>query len=179
LTEEQIIKGCVNKQADCQRMLFDQYAGKMMSLCLRYANDHQTAQDFLQLGFIKVFDFVHQYKGAGSFEGWMRRIFVSIAIREISKRKMDVSAIDAMETDLSFDEPGIISKLTEDEIHALVRTLPLGYRTVFNLKVIEGYSHEDIASMLNIQPATSRSQLLKARTLLKALISKRYNTVIV
>jgi RNA polymerase sigma factor (sigma-70 family) len=160
-------------------MLFEQYAGKMMSLCLRYANDQQEAQDILQMGFLKVFDYIHQYKGEGSFEGWMRRVFVSIATRQLRKKKMDFTPIEALSNNIQAKDPSIISKLSEDEIHKLIRSLPTGYRTVFNLHVIEGCSHEEIAALLNIQPATSRTQLLKARKMLQALIYKRYNTVIV
>ena len=179
MTEAQIIKGCIDKLEDCQRMLFDKYAGRMMSLCLRYAEHKEEAQDILQLGFIRVFDFIHQYKGEGSFEGWMRRVFVSVATREISKKKLDFMSIDGMEHNIPFEDPGVLSKLTEDEIHAMIRSLPLGYRTVFNLKVIEGYDHDEIAALLDIQPSTCRTQLLKARKMLQALILKRYNTVIV
>lgn len=160
-------------------MLFEKYAGRMMSLCQRYANDQQEAQDILQMGFLKVFDYIHQYKGEGSFEGWMRKVFASIAIRHLSKKKMDFASVDKISNDTIAEDPSIISKISEDEIHQLIRSLPLGYRTVFNLNVIEGYNHEEIAEMLNIKPATSRTQLLKARKMLQILIYKRYNTVIV
>lgn len=151
----------------------------MMSLCLRYTNDQHQAQDILQQGFLKVFDYIHQYKGEGSFEGWMRRVFVSVATRNLSKKKLDFTAIDKLDSDTSFEDPAVISKLSENEIHMLIRELPDGYRTVFNLHVIEGYTHEEIAVLLNIQPATSRTQLLKARKALQSLISKRYNTITV
>jgi RNA polymerase sigma factor (sigma-70 family) len=179
LTEQEIIKGCIKKKPASQRLLFDQYAGKMMALCLRYARDQQEAQDFLQLGFIKIFDYVHQYKGAGSFEGWMRRVFVSIATRELSKRKMHFDDISDIDTGIPFEAPGVVSKMSEEEIHQLIRKLPDGYRVVFNMHVIEGYSHDEIAAMLNIQPATSRTQLLKARKMLQGLITKRYNNITV
>lgn len=179
LTEHEIIKGCIRKKPVCQRLLFDQYAGTMMGLCLRYAKDQQEAQDILQLGFIKIFDYIHQYKGTGSFEGWMRRVFVSVATRELSKRKLVFDDIDSIDAGIVFDAPDVISKISEDEIHLLIRKLPDGYRLVFNLHVIEGYNHEEIAAMLSIQPATSRTQLLKARKALQALITKRYKNTIV
>jgi RNA polymerase sigma-70 factor (ECF subfamily) len=179
LTEALIIQECVKKQHDAQRMLFEKYAGKMMSVCLRYTNDQQEAQDLLQMGFLKVFDYIHQYKGEGSFEGWMRRVFASIAIRQLSKKMMDFTSVDVVNNAALTEDPAIISKISEDEIHQLIRSLPTGYRTVFNLHVIEGYSHEEIAELLSIKPSTSRTQLLKARKLLQALIYKRYNTVIV
>lgn len=174
-----MIQGCVKKQQDAQRILFERYAGRMMSLCLRYTNNQQEAQDILQMGFLKVFDYIHQYKGDGNFEGWMRRVFASIAIRQLSKKKMDFTPVDIVNNEALTEDPSVVSKISEEEIHQLIRGLPTGYRTVFNLHVIEGYSHEEIAGMLDIQPSTSRSQLLKARKILQALINKLYNTVIV
>lgn len=178
MTETELIKGCVKKDPNCQRILFDQYAGRMMSLCMRYVDDEE-AKDVLQVGFLKVFDYIHQYKGEGSFEGWMRRVFVSVAIRYISKKKVKTVDIDEMDADNSFEDPDVITKLSEDEIHRLIRKLPEGYRAVFNLHVVEGYSHEEIGSLLKIQATTSRTQLLKARKMLQAFIAKHCNTIIV
>ncbi len=177
MTETDIIEGCINKKRDSQKLLFDQYAGKMMSVCLRYANDEQQAQDILQEGFIKVFAYIHQFRFEGSFEGWMKRIFVSVATRELSKRKILFSEIDIGNTAAHSVEPTVVSKISEDEIHLMIRSMPDGYRIVFNLNVIEGYSHEEIAIMLGIQSTTSRGQLLKARKYLQSLILKKYNTV--
>lgn len=179
MTEQEIIKGCIRKKAAAQRVLFDQYAGRMMGLCLRYAKDQQQAQDILQLGFIKIFDYIHQYKGTGSFEGWMKRVFVSIATRELSKRKISFDELEKADNATNVEDPEVLSKISEDEIHQLIRKLPDGYRIVFNLFVIEGYTHEEIASMLSIQPTTSRTQLLKARKMLQSLIAKQYNVITV
>lgn len=177
MTEQELIKGCVNKVADCQRLLFEKFAGKMMSVCLRYAGDQQLAQDILQSGFIKVFDHIHQFKDEGSFEGWMRKLFARVAIRQLGKNKLRFSDVQEIGPAAAFEDPSVLSKISEDEIHALIRLLPDGYRTVFNLHVIEGYRHEEIAKMMKIQPATSRTQLLKARKMLQAFISKHYNIV--
>lgn len=177
MTEKEIIKGCVKKEYACQRLLFDKYAGRMMSLCLRFSNNEQDAQDILQEGFIKVYDYIHQFKFEGSFEGWMRKVFVSIATRQLSKKKLIFKDIDVTESGEATVNPSIISKLSENEIHALIRNLPDGYRIVFNLSVIDGYSHDEIASMLNIQATTSRTQLLKARKALQQLILKQYNAI--
>ena len=179
MTEVTIIKGCVDKKQDCQRLLFEKYAGRMMSLCLRYVNDQQEAKDMLQIGFIKVFDYIHQYKGEGSFEGWMRRVFVSVITRALAKKKLHFTDIDTVDSDISFEDASVVSKMSEEEIHKLIRQLPDGYRTVFNLHVIEGYTHEEIATLLSIQPVTSRSQLLKARKMLQAFISKHYNVILI
>jgi RNA polymerase sigma-70 factor (ECF subfamily) len=174
-----MIQGCVKKQQDCQRLLFEKYAGKMMSLCLRYVKDQQEAKDLLQVGFLKVFDYIHQYKGEGSFEGWMRRVFVSVVTRSLAKKKLNFTNIDTVENNASFEDPSAIAKMSEEEIHMLILKLPEGYRTVFNLHIIEGYTHDEIATLLNIQPVTSRSQLLKARKMLQTFISKHYNIVLV
>lgn len=151
----------------------------MMSVCLRYACNQQEAQDILQLGFIKVFDHIHQFKNEGSFEGWMRKLFARVAIRQLGKKKPGFTDMQEIGPAAPFEAPSVLSKISEDEIHALIRLLPDGYRMVFNLHVIEGYSHEEIAKMLKIQPTTSRTQLLKARKMLQALISKRYNMITV
>ena len=178
MTEQELIKGCIQNNQYHQRLLFEKHAGKMMSVCLRFTNNEQDAQDILQEGFIKVFDYIHQFKFEGNFEGWMRRVFVSIATRKLRKRKLAFSDIDKEEIEEITIRPSIVSKLSEDEIHQLIRTLPDGYRTIFNLNIIEGYSHEEIATMLGIQPTTSRTQLLKARKLLQALIAKQHNLIV-
>ena len=150
-----------------------------MSVCLRYANDQHEAQDILQESFIKVFKYVHQFKFEGSFEGWMRKVFVSVATRHIKKIKLNFTNIDSIDTDnVNNIDPSIVSKIAEEEIHKLIRKLPEGYRTVFNLNVIEGYNHDEIAKLLGIQPATSRTQLLKARKMLQALIIKQHHLII-
>jgi RNA polymerase sigma-70 factor (ECF subfamily) len=177
LTEQELIKGCIDKRRDYQKLLFDRYSGKMMSVCLRYVNDEHRAQDILQEGFIKVFSHMHQYRFDGSFEGWLRRVFVSVAARHVSKEKILFTDVDLSNDSYTSIDPSVVSKISEDEIHLMIRSMPEGYRTVFNLAVVEGYSHEEIAAMLDIQSTTSRGQLLKARKYLQALILKKYNTV--
>lgn len=151
----------------------------MMSLCLRYAKDEHTAQDILQLGFIKVFNNIHQFKGEGSFEGWLRRVFVSVALRQLSKKKWNFTEMKESQEEEFYEAPSALSKISEDELHALIRKLPDGYQTVFNLVVVEGYSHEEVGAMLKITSSTSRTQLLKARKMLQGLISKCFNMVMI
>jgi RNA polymerase sigma-70 factor (ECF subfamily) len=179
MTETDIIKGCIKKNQVCQRLLFEKFAGKMMSLCQRYAKDQQEAKDIMQEGFIRVFDYIAQFKFEGSFEGWMRRVFVSVATRYAAKRKINFSDLDVIDTDITTIDPSVVSKLSEDEIHRMIRMLPDGYRLVFNLNIIEGYSHEEIGVLLGIQASTSRTQLVKARRMLQSFILKQFNTVIV
>jgi len=179
LTDAELIHGCIKKSGLHQRQLFDKYSGKMMSVCLRYANDQHLAQDLLQTGFVKVFDNIHQFRHEGSFEGWMKRVFVSVALRHLAKKKVMFTEITNDGAWQPLEDASVVSKLSEDEIHAMIRTLPDGYRTVFNLNVIEGYGHDEIAAMLNIQPTTSRTQLLKARKMLQGLISKCFNLIMI
>jgi RNA polymerase sigma factor (sigma-70 family) len=178
MTEEDIIKGCTKMNQVCQRLLFEKHAGKMMSLCERYAKDRQEAKDILQEGFIRVFDCIHQFRFEGSFEGWLRRVFVHIATRHAAKRRISFDDMDMVDTDTMPIDAAVVSKLSEDEIHKLITRLPEGYRMVFNLYIVEGYSHDEIANFLGIQASTSRTQLTKARRMLQTLIVKNFNAVI-
>ena len=168
MTEEyELIKGCIRQDARCQRMLFDRYAGKMMSVCLRYANDAMEAEDMIQDAFIKVFQYLGQFKFEGAFEGWIRRIVVNTAIRHLEKKKMHFKDIDESSSHTPQIDAQAYTHLGESDLMRLISQLPDGYRMVFNLNAIEGYSHEEIGEMLNIQPGTSRSQLVKARKMLQ------------
>lgn len=170
MTEHELIKGCVNDNATCQRMLFDQYAGKFMSICMRYANDTMEAEDMLQEGFVRIFKHMHQFKFEGSFEGWMRRIVVNVALKHLQKKRIHFAEIkDDSHNDQQLPSYAY-SSLGQEELMKLINNLPDGYRIVFNLNVIEGYSHEEIAQMLGIQASTSRSQLVKARKMLQSQI---------
>ncbi|WP_202630285.1 RNA polymerase sigma factor [Sediminibacterium roseum] len=168
--EYELIKGCINKDARCQRMLFDRYAGKMMGVCLRYANDGMEAEDMLQDAFIKVFQYIGQFKFEGAFEGWIRRIVVNTAIRHLERKKLHFKDIDDNSQHAPQIDAQAYTHLGEADLMRLISGLPDGYRLVFNLNAIEGYSHEEIAVMLNIQPGTSRSQLVKARKMLQQQI---------
>jgi RNA polymerase sigma factor (sigma-70 family) len=169
LTEFELIKGCIQQNINCQRALFEQYAGKFMTVCLRYANDNMEAEDMLQEGFVRIFNNLHQFKFEGSFEGWMRRIVVNVALKHLQKKKLQFTEIKDNQHQPSLDARAY-SHLGEEDILKLINQLPDGYRIVFNLNVIEGYSHEEISKMLNIQPSTSRSQLVKARKMLQEQI---------
>lgn len=165
--EYELIRGCINQDARCQRMLFDKYAGRMMSVCLRYANDTMEAEDMIQDAFIKVFQYIGQFKFEGVFEGWIRRIVVNTAIRHLEKKKLHFKDIDDNSQNTPKIEAQAYNHLGEEDLLKLINQLPDGYRLVFNLNVVEGYSHEEIAEMLNIQAGTSRSQLVKARKMLQ------------
>lgn len=170
MTETDLIKGCIRQEPSCQRMLFEQFAGKMMTVCLRYANDSMEAEDMMQDGIIKVFQYIHQFKFEGSFEGWIRRIIVNTAIRHLEKKKIHFKDIDENGGYIPQLDPYAYAHLGQEDLMKLINQLPEGYRVVFNLNVIEGYSHDEIATMLKIQPGTSRSQLVKARKMLQQQI---------
>ncbi len=163
VTENEIIAGCLKKNAICQHLLFTKYSRKLMTVCSRYAGTSAEAEDMLQESFIKIFSSIHQYRSEGSFEGWLRKITVNICLRKLKKAKIRYDELSTLETINDAIHPDVLSSIAEKELIGLIRNLPDGYRVVFNLSVIEGYSHDEIATMLNIQAATSRSQLIKAR----------------
>jgi RNA polymerase sigma-70 factor (ECF subfamily) len=167
VTEFEIIEGCKNKDPRCQRALFDRFAGKMMGVCLRYASDSAEAEDMLQDAFLRIFQNIGQFKFEGVFEGWIRRVVVNAAIRAIEKKKIKYRELEENMYDVPRVEATAYNHLNQEELLKLINQLPDGYRIVFNLSAIEGYSHEEIGEMLNIQPGTSRSQLVKARKMLQ------------
>ena len=172
MTEEDLIRGCIREEAACQREVFNRYASRMLGVCNRYARNAADAEDILQDAFIKIFDKIHQFKFEGSFEGWVRRIMVNTALKKYSLRRYDKEVVgyEIKDRDESGMEPSAYAHLTQKEILELINNLPDGYRLIFNLFVIEGFQHEEIAEMLHIQPGTSRSQLVKARTMLQKQI---------
>ncbi len=144
----------------------------MLGVCQRYARNSADAEDILQDAFIKVFKKIGQFKFEGSFEGWIRKIVVNTALKKYSlvrysKELTGFEITDSIDWQIG---PAAYSHLTEKDLLALINGLPDGYRLIFNLYVIEGYQHEEIAEMLGIQPGTSRSQLVKARTMLQKQI---------
>lgn len=174
MTDEELIRGCIREDATCQKEVFNRYAGRMLGVCNRYARTAADAEDILQDAFIKVFDKIHQFKFEGSFEGWIRRIIVNTALKKYTLRRYEKEVVgyEVKDKDESGMEPSAYSHLTQKEILELINNLPEGYRLIFNLYVIEGFQHEEIAEMLGIQPGTSRSQLVKARTMLQKQITE-------
>ncbi|MCU0323326.1 MAG: sigma-70 family RNA polymerase sigma factor [Chitinophagaceae bacterium] len=170
MTEYELIKGCIRQDIACQRMLFEQLAGKMFTVCLRYANDYMEAEDMLQDGFVRVFNNLHQFKFEGSFEGWVRRVIVNCSLKHLQKKRIQFTELKESYFDTHHIDSYAYSNLGEEELLKLISQLPDGYRIVFNLNIIEGYTHDEIAKLLNIQPSTSRSQLVKARKMLQSQI---------
>lgn len=144
-----------------------------MTVCRRYARDQKEAEDILQESFMRVFERIEQYRFEGSLEGWIRRIVVHTALRMLQNKTIQYSPIGEDENDAPSVDAEALDHLGAEELLLLIGALPEGYRFVFNLYVLEGYGHNEIASMLNITAATSRSQLLKARRLLRARIEQQ------
>lgn len=157
------IEGCKKGDSTAQRKVFDCYSGKMYAICCRYVKDKMDAEDVLVLAFAKVFDCIHQFKSEGSFEGWVRRIVVNESLTWLRKRKIMEVETDIEEADLEMDFQFLGDQLEEEELLKMINELPPGYRAVFNLFAIEGYSHKEIADQLGIKENTSKSQLNRAR----------------
>lgn len=172
MTEDQLIKACIKQDAASQKEVFIRFSSRMLGVCQRYARTAADAEDILQDAFIKVFDKIHQFKFEGSFEGWIRRIVVNTALKKYSlmRYEKELNGIDHIKENDNAEVPYAYSYLTQKDLLALINNLPDGYRLIFNLHVIEGYQHEEIAAMLGIQPGTSRSQLVKARNMLQKQI---------
>lgn len=170
-SDEELIKGCMRQDPLCQSQLYQKYSRRLMTVCLRYAHTNFEAEDVFHEAFIKVFANLHKYEGKGSFEGWMRHIFVNTAITAFHKnRKHQASAELTQVPEATSNEVDALSSLTADEIMALVQRLPPGYRIVFNMYVVDGFSHKEIGEMLNISEGTSKSQLARAKQFLKRWI---------
>ncbi len=166
-----LLDGCRKGDRKAQKRLFDRLSPKMFPLCIRYMGNREAAEDVLQEGFITLFSRLDSYAGKGSFEGWARRLFVNTALMQL--RKNDALAgsddIDAARS-LSSEAPSAVETLGYRELMKLIASLPEGLRTVFNLYVIEGYSHKEIAEALGMEEATSRSKLQRARIRLQELM---------
>jgi RNA polymerase sigma factor (sigma-70 family) len=176
MTDEELIDKCLKGDGRAQKMLFDKFARKMMSVCLRYVSDYEHAEDVLQDGFIKVFKNLDKFKHEGSFEGWIRRTMINTSLDYLRKGKNAPIDTDISEAEyLASDSEKSLSKLREEEIMALVQKMPTGYRTVFNLYAIEGYSHQEIADELGVTESTSKTQYKKARNYLMNIIIEREN----
>ena len=165
---ESLIEGCRRREPRAQRELYDKLAPAMLAVCQRYMKDREAARDVLQDGFVRLFDKISSYKGDGSFEGWARKLFVNTALMQL-RRNDALKFSDNIEDSqaMQMTHSNTLEKMGADEILELVNSMPDGFRTVFNLYVIEGYSHEEIADMLSISEGGSRSQLSHARAWLR------------
>ncbi|MFN7312996.1 MAG: RNA polymerase sigma factor [Bacteroidota bacterium] len=172
--EKDMIDGCISGKRSSQKMLYERYASKMLGVCMRYAKDRAEAEDMMQEGFIKVFHNISRFKNEGSFEGWVRRIMVFTAINFFKHRSRKFQEdLDQEDYDAVYHDD-IIDKISAKEIIALVQQLPEGYRMIFNLYAVEGYTHKEISDMLGIAVGTSKSQYARARMVMQQLLAKHF-----
>jgi RNA polymerase sigma-70 factor (ECF subfamily) len=176
MNELQIIAGCKEQKRQAQRILYEKYARKMYGICLRYSSHQADAQDLLQDGFMKVFAHIGSFQEKGSFEGWLKRIFINLSLENLRKKKSIFQSTDDIQ-----NIPDVVDESTEDnqmykisevELLKMVQELPRGYSAVFNLYAIEDYSHKEIAEMLDISEGTSRSQYVRARQMLQEKVKQ-------
>ncbi len=171
MTEQELVEGCIREDRICQRELWDRYSKKLMSLCLRYCNSQEEAEDALMEAYVKIYDNLKNFRFQSSLETWMRRVSVNLCINKIRARKHIWTSISDDEYRIGYKDDAF-DNLQVQHIMKMVEGLPVGYRTVFNLYAIEGYSHKDISEMLGIDEGTSRSQFAKARKALQIQIDK-------
>ncbi|MCD4664913.1 MAG: RNA polymerase sigma factor [Bacteroidales bacterium] len=172
-TEEEIIEGCIKKKRKIQKALYQKYYKRMLGICLRYCTTKTEAEDIMLDGFMNIYSKIKLYNKKGSFEGWMKRVMINTAIDNFRKNKKHNyhSNIENFEEELVVNA-NLPEKLTEKEILKTIQLLPQGYKIVFNLFAIEGYSHQEIATMLGVTVNTSKTQLFKARKQLQKILIK-------
>jgi RNA polymerase sigma-70 factor (ECF subfamily) len=173
--ETEWIEGAKRGDRRSQKAIYDLLSAKMFAVCLRYMGDRDVAEDILQDGFVTLFSKLDSYSGDGSFEGWARKIFVNTALMSLRKKDALKNSEDVdIAWNITSDDPTAIQRIGYNDLLKMIASLPPGFRTVFNMYVIEGYSHKEIAESLGISETTSRSQLQRARVLLQTKIKERY-----
>jgi len=171
LSEKMLIERCIKNDAQAQRQLYDKYAKQMVAVCFRYCGNYETARDLMHDAFVKLFKNIASYTGEGVFEAWMRKIFVNTSLEYLRKNDVLKYSEDIDDAGFVYDEnASAVEQISEQEILKIVASLPYGFRTVFNLYAIEGYSHAEIAKVLNINEVSSRSQFSRARAILQKKI---------
>lgn len=175
ITDEQLVKKCLEKDSAAQEYLFNLYSRKMMGVCLRYSRDEDEAKDVLQVGFIKVFEKLDLYNQEGSLEGWIRKVVINTALDNIRKNKKENDNIEIDKVDYQLSNEGLngYEAMKTKDLLNVIQAMPVGFRTVFNLYAIEGYSHKEIADQLGISVNTSKSQYSRARVYLQNVLSKK------
>jgi len=170
ITDSDLINGCMKGDRRMQEELYGRFSPRMYAVCLRYAGNTEEAEDILQEGFIKVFKKLDSFRSEGSFEGWVRRIFVNTAIEHFRRKRYLMPVTEKEENTIEGKFTSVLDELGAKDIMALVQELSPGYRTVFNMYVVEGYTHKEIADMLGISEGTSKSQLSRAKVILQDMV---------
>ncbi|HMX38876.1 MAG TPA: RNA polymerase sigma factor [Saprospiraceae bacterium] len=171
------LRACLRGDRLAQKQFFERFKGKMFALCLRYANSREDAEDMLQEGFVKVFRDLGQYSGAGNFEGWVRKVFVNTALQHLQRQKREPITLELDGQEIADDTtPYHSEEPAAKNMIRILQQLPTGFRTIFNLHILEGYSHPEIAEILGISVGTSKSQLLRAKAHFRKLLENSLTT---
>lgn len=170
-TEEILLRECIKRKPSAQKEMYERFAPKMLGVCLRYIHDREEAEHVMIGGMVKVFDKLAQFQSDGSLEGWIRRIMVNESLMYIRKHKNMSLEVEVEAADSEPDYQMLENNLEANDLMNLIGELPIGYRTVFNLYAIEGYSHKEIAKTLDINENTSKSQLSRARKMLQSRLA--------
>ena len=174
MTEEIMLQGCLDNLSIAQEALYNRFSPRMLGVCYRYARNREDAEDMLQEGFMKIYSQIHQYKASGALEGWIRKIVVHTCINILKKNKKFSDSVDLIHaSSIQISDNNIPSMMQAKQVVECIRLLPIGYRTVLNLYAIEGFSHKEISSILEIEESTSRSQYTRARALLEEILIKK------
>jgi RNA polymerase sigma factor (sigma-70 family) len=173
ISETDLIRECIAGSRNMQEELYRRFAPKMYAVCMRYANNADDAQDLLQEGFIKVYRNLEKFRAEGSFEGWVRRVFVNTSIEHFRRKHTLYSITEKEESVIEDSDITALDNLAEKDIIGLIQELSPGYRTVFNMYVVEGYSHKEIGNILGISEGTSKSQLARAKAILQKKVKER------
>lgn len=177
MTDSELINGCARHDRACQKKLYERFYGKMMAVCMRYAKNKAEAKDMLQEGFIKVFTKLKSYQANGSLEGWVRRIIVNTAVDTLRSNKQEYTIVNTVKagqaefSEANLEDNAIVENINREAIIKAVQELTPAYRTVFNLYVVDGYTHKEISEILNISEGTSKSNLSKAKFNLRKNLS--------
>ncbi|MFT3681587.1 MAG: RNA polymerase sigma factor [Ferruginibacter sp.] len=168
-----MIRGCISGDRKMQELLYQRYSPKMYAVCLRYSNNADDACDLLQDGFIKVYKNLEKYRGEGSFEGWIRRIFVNTSIEHFRRKTKLTGITESQEKNIEDKELSAFDSMAEKDIIKIIQQLSPGYRQVFNMYIIEGYTHKEIGDILGISEGTSKSQLARAKSILQKMVEEK------
>lgn len=171
--ESEMIDGCLRRERAAQQQLFDYYSARMYAICYRYVKNPMEAEDILVTAFTKIFERINQFKGDGSFEGWIRRVVVNEALTFLRRSRTMYLETDLEQADREPDYEHLSDHLEAEDLMNMIQELPAGYRVVFNMYAIDGYSHKEIADQLGITENTSKSQLSRARVYLQKLLQER------
>ncbi|MBK7637625.1 MAG: sigma-70 family RNA polymerase sigma factor [Saprospiraceae bacterium] len=174
---EHIINNCKKEDPEAQKKLYDMFKDQMFAVCLRYLKNHQDAEDIFIEGFFKVLTKIGNYKGDGSFEGWMRKVMVNESLMFLRKRTNLHMTVEIPEKDIADEILRDEDEISAEDIIKILDELPVGYRTVFNLYVFEDYKHREIAEMLGISINTSKSQLILAKKRVHEILKKKENSI--